>query len=49
MEEETEPTHPPTKLPAYIPMRKGKEKVPNDLDESKSSLQTLLLQDDIIF
>ena len=49
MEEETEPTYPPTKLLAYIPPRKGKAKVPKDLDESKSSLQTLLLPDDIIF
>ena len=49
MEEETEPTHPPTKLPSYIPLRKGKAKVPKDLDESKSSLQTPILPDDIIF
>lgn len=38
MEEKTNPTHPPTKLRTYIPLRKGKGKVPKDLDESKSSL-----------
>lgn len=49
MEEETEIVHPPTKLPTYIPPRKGKAKVPKDLDKSKSSLQTPLLLDNIIF
>ena len=38
MEEETEAAYPPTKLPAYVPLQKGKEKVPKDLDETKSSL-----------
>ena len=38
MEEETEPVHPPTKLPTYIPLRKGKAKVPKDLEETKNSL-----------
>lgn len=38
MEEETEPAHPPTKLPAYVPPRKAKAKVPKDLDKTKSSL-----------
>ena len=38
MEEKTEPMHPPTKLPAYIPPWKGKEKVPKDLNKRKSSL-----------
>jgi len=38
MEVEIEAANPPTKLPAYIPRWKGKEKVPKDLDESKSSL-----------
>lgn len=49
MEVETEAAHPLTKLPAYVPPRKGKAKVPKDLDESKSSLQTPLLPNDIIF
>lgn len=49
MEEETKPALPPIKLCTYIPPCKGKEKVPKDLDESKSSLQTLLPLDDIIF
>ena len=46
---ETEPVHPPTKLLAYIPPQKEKEKVPKDLDKSKSSLQTPLLLEGIIF
>jgi len=49
MEEETEGADPPTKLLEYVPPWKGKAKVPKDLDESKSSLQTPLLLDDIIF
>ena len=49
MEEETEPAHPPTKFPTYIPPQKGKAKVPKDLDESKSSLHTPLLPDNTIF
>lgn len=38
MEVETEPAHPPTNLPAYVPLRKGKAKVPKDPDETKRSL-----------
>lgn len=38
-----------TKLPAYVPLWKGKTKVPKDLDDTKRSLQTSLLQDGIIF
>lgn len=49
MEEEIEPMHPPTKLLMYVPLWKGKEKVPKDLDESRRSMQTLLLLNDIIF
>lgn len=49
MEEETDPAHPPKNLPAYVPPQKGKAKVPKDLDETKSSLQISLLQDNIIF
>jgi len=33
----------------HVPPRKGKVRVPKDLDERKSSLQTLLLPNDIIF
>lgn len=40
---------PLTRLPAYVPPHKGKTKVPKDIDERKSSLQTLLLPDDIVF
>ena len=49
MEEETDPAHPSTNLPAYVPPQKGKAKVPKDLDETKSSLQSPLLPDNIIF
>lgn len=48
IEEETEGATPLTRLPTYVPPRKGKAKVPKDLDESKSPLQTPLLPDDII-
>jgi len=49
MEVNTQPTNSVTKLPTYVPPRKGKAKVPKDLDETKSSLQTLLLPDGIMF
>ena len=40
---------PLTRLPTYVPLWKGKERVPKDLDESKNFLQTPLFPDDIIF
>ena len=40
---------PITRLPEYVPPQKGKSKVSKDIDEGKSSPQTLLLPDDIIF
>ena len=49
MEEDIQPTHSATKMPAYVPPQKGKIKVPKDLDETKSSLQTSLLLDNIVF
>ena len=49
MEEDIQPIHSVTKLLTYVPPRKGKTKVPMDLDETKSSLQTPLLLDDIVF
>lgn len=49
MDEETKPAHPPTKLPAYVPSWKGKAKVPKDRDETKISLHTSLLLNNIIF
>lgn len=49
MEEETKGAHLLTRLPVYVFPRKGKTRVPKELDERKSSLQTLLLPDDIIF
>lgn len=38
MEEKAELTPISIKFPAYVPQRKGKAKVPKDLDETKSSL-----------
>lgn len=46
---ETQGADPLTRLPAYVPPLKCKAKVPKDIDERKSSLQTPLLPDDIIF
>jgi len=48
-EEEIEGIEPPTRLPTYVPPCKGQVNVPKDLDERKSSLQTPLLPNDIIF
>lgn len=38
MEVDTQRRHSATKLPANVPSRKGKAKVPKDLYETKSSL-----------
>jgi len=38
-----------TRLPEYIPLHKGKTKVPKEIDESKVPLQTPLLSDEIFF
>jgi len=38
MEEETQGVDPLNRFPAYVPLRKGKARVPKDLDESTSSL-----------
>jgi len=37
------------KFPEYVPPWKGKTKIPKDLDATKSTLQTLLLPDGIVF
>lgn len=37
------------KLPEYIPLHKGKTKVCKDIDESKVTLHTPLLSDQIVF
>ena len=47
MEVETQGADLITRLPEYVPSCKGKAKVPKEIDESKSSLQTSLLPDDI--
>lgn len=49
MEVETQGADPITQLLEYVPPRKGKAKLPKDINESKSSLQTPLLPDDIVF
>lgn len=49
MEVETQRVDPITKLPKYVPLCKGKAKVPKDINKRKSSLQTSLLLDDIVF
>lgn len=46
---EVEGSDPITKLPEYVPLRKGKTKVPKDIDESKAALHIPLLPDEIIF
>lgn len=49
VEEDIQSLHSAVKLPAYVPLRKGKTKVQKDLDATKSSLQTPLLPNGIIF
>jgi len=49
LEEEIQPIFSTAKLPAYVPLRKGKTKVLKGPDKTKSSLQTLLLLDSIVF
>lgn len=49
IEEDIQPIHSATKLPVYVPLWKGNTKVSKDLDKTKSSLQTLLLPDGIMF
>lgn len=49
VEEDIQPSPSLTKLLVYVPPRKGKTKVPKNLDEMKSSLQTLLLPNGIVF
>jgi len=36
-------------LPEYVPLRKPKSKVPKDIDESKTPIQTPLPPDEITF
>jgi len=48
-EVEAQGFHHITWLPEYVPPRKGKTKVPKDIDESKVPLQTPLLLDEIVF
>lgn len=45
---ETQGADPLTRFPTYFSPRKRKARVPKDLNERKSSLDTLLLPDDII-
>ena len=38
MEEDIQPVRAAVKLPKYVPPRRGKEKVPKDLDDVKNAL-----------
>ena len=49
MEVATQGADPITRLLEYVPPHKGKAKVSKDIDESRSSLQTSLLPNDIVF
>ena len=49
MEENIQPVRSVAKLPEYVPSQKGKTKIPKDLDATKSTLQTSLLLDGIVF
>lgn len=46
---EAQGADPITRLPEYVPPRKPKSKVPKDIDESETPLQTPLLPDEITF
>lgn len=46
---EVKSTYPITKLPKYVPLRKGKTKVLKDIDESKVALHIPLLPNEIVF
>jgi len=46
---DVEGSDPISKLPKYIPLRRGKTKVPKDIDESKVTLHIPLLLEKIIF
>lgn len=49
MEEDIQLVHAATKLPEYVLPRKGKAKIPKDLDATKSALQISFLPDRIVF
>jgi len=49
MEEDIQPVCTGTKLPKYVPPRKGKAKVPKDMVTVKSALETPLLPYGILF
>jgi len=49
MEEDIQLMRTPVKFPEYVPLQKGKDKVPKDLDATKSALQSPLLPDGIVF
>jgi len=48
-EVEVEGSDPITKFPKYIPLCKGKTKVPKDIDERKVTLHTHILSEEIVF
>lgn len=49
MEEDIQPVCIAMKFLEYVPLQKGKAKIPKDLDITKSALQTLLLPYGIVF
>ena len=49
MEEDIKPMRSVAKFPENVPLQKRKTKIPNDLDATKSALQTPLLPDGIMF
>lgn len=48
-EVEAKGVDPITQLPKYVPLRKPKSKLPKDIHESKSPLQTPMLLEEIDF
>lgn len=49
MEEDIQPVRATVKLPKYVPLRKGRVKVPKDLDVVKSTLNTPFLPTGFLF
>ena len=48
-EAEAQGVHPITQLSEYVPLCKPKSKVPKDVNENRTPLQTPLLPDEIVF
>lgn len=48
VQEYVQQSHSAVKFPAYVPLQKGKSKLPKDLDATNSSLETPLLPGGIV-